>query len=108
MIHLTVFSVPTICQPIAPCFIADCLDCFPHLAGLELADDVCTSSPLEIALPIGSDHHWEFLNEKIQCRKGPVTIETQLGWVLSRPVSSQEEDTTLDKIDGIYPGWMVL
>ena len=56
-IHLTVFAVPTICQPISPSSVADCRDCFPHLAGLDLADYVCTGSLLEIALLIGSDHY---------------------------------------------------
>ena len=94
MIHLTVFSVPTICQLIAPRFVADCHR-FPHLAGLELADDVCTDSPLEIALLIGSDHYWEFLTGRIRRgEEGPVAIETRLGWVLSGPVSSGEEDST--------------
>lgn len=66
MIHLTVFSVLTIiCKPIAPRSIADCHDCFPYLAGLQLADNVCTSPPLEIALLIGPDHYWEFLTGNI-------------------------------------------
>ena len=96
MMYLTVFPVPTICQPIVPHSVADCHDRFPHLAGLELADDICTRSPLGIALLIGSDHYWEFLTGRIRRgREGPVAIETRLGWVLSGPVFSRVEDTTL-------------
>lgn len=76
MIHLTVFSVSTICQPITPCSVADYRDRLPYLAGLELADNMCTGSPLEIALLIGSDHYWEFLSGKIRRGEGPVSIET--------------------------------
>ena len=37
--RLTVFSIPTICQPIAPYAIGDHRNRFPHLVGLELADN---------------------------------------------------------------------
>ena len=92
--HLTVYSVPSICQPITPNAVPDNYDRFPHLVGLELADDVPSDSPLEIGLLIGSDHYWEILTGKIQRgREGPVAIETRLGWILSGPVFNCEQET---------------
>ena len=77
VIHLTVFSIPTICQPIAPYAMDQHRDCYPHLTGLELADNVYTRSPLEVGLLVGSDHYWKFLTGRIRRGKeGPVAIET--------------------------------
>ena len=78
--HLAVFSVPTICQPIAPYAMYDHHDHFPHLVGLDLANNAYTSPPLEVGLLIRSDHYWEFLTGKIRRgAEGPVAIETLLG-----------------------------
>ena len=55
--HLTVYSVPSICQPIALNVVPDNYDRFPHVVGLGLVDDVPSDSPLEIGLLIGSDHY---------------------------------------------------
>ena len=41
-VNLNVFSIPTICQPIASHTMEDNMDCFPHLVGLDLADNVYT------------------------------------------------------------------
>ena len=57
VIHLTVFSIPTICEPIAPYAMDQDRDCYPHLTGLELADNVYTHPPLEVGLLVGSDHY---------------------------------------------------
>lgn len=92
--HLTAFSVSTICQPIAPYTVADCRDRFPHLLGLELADNVYTSSPLEVGFLIGSDHYWDFLTGRTRRGGGPVAVETRLGWVLSGPMSDSNHEAT--------------
>ena len=85
--QLTVFSVPMICQPLAPSSMSEHLHRFPHLTGLELADDLSSDSPHEVGLLIGSDHYWEFLTGRIhRGEEGPVAVETRLGWVLSGPI----------------------
>ena len=48
--HLTVYSVPSICQPITPNAVPDRYDCFPHLVGLELADIIMYPQI----------HHWRY------------------------------------------------
>ena len=62
--HLAVFF-PMIYQLITPYAMYDHHDRFPHLVGLDLADNAYTSSPLEVGLLIGSDHYWQLLTGKI-------------------------------------------
>ena len=83
---LTLYSVPTICEPISSHCISQSQAAFPHLMGLDLADNVDGKAPLQVDVLIGSDQYWGLITGEI-CRgsQGPVAIHTKLGWVLSGP-----------------------
>ena len=91
--HLTLFTVPLICKPLACQPVLFCQENFDHLTGLDLADPSDGRSPLAIDILIGSDQYWELITgETHRGNSGPVAIHTELGWVLSGPVASPMQD----------------
>ena len=85
---LMLFSVPTICEPLASHALVDCREIYPHLAGLEFADVPGGTQELHVDILIGSNHYWDLITGKVQRgTDGPVAIDTKLGWVLSGPIS---------------------
>lgn len=81
------FSVPMICEPLKTHSLVDCQKSYPHLTGLELADDPGDNQTLKVDVLIGSDHYWDLITGRLQRgADGPIAIETKLGWVLSGPV----------------------
>ena len=87
---VTLFSVPTICEPLTSHPLVDCRETYPHLTGLELADypGDDQSQSLHVDILIGSDHYWDLITGRLQRgADGPVAIETKLGWVYSCPVA---------------------
>ena len=85
-VSLTLYVMPTICEPLVGQPISACAGEYPHLLGLELADSSSNSSTLPIDALIGSDYYWQLVTGGV-CRgtSGPVAIHTKLGWVLSGP-----------------------
>ena len=83
--NIDLFIVPHICEPLT---INKCLDLYPHISGLDLADDPLDEKH-EIDVLIGSDFYWEFVTgEVVRGEEGPVAINsfnTKLGWMLSGP-----------------------
>ena len=68
-----------------------CSQCYQHLSGLDLADRYSESEILEIDLLIGSDVYWDVVaGEIVRGARGPVAINTRLGWVLSGPVQMSD------------------
>ena len=51
--------VPSICEPIAGQPVTLARDTYPHLFGLNLADDSSASESLDISVLIGADHYWK-------------------------------------------------
>lgn len=85
---VTLFSVPTICEPLTSHSVDDCRKMYHHLNGLELADDPGDDSPFQVDILIGSDCYWDLITGQLKRgADGPVAIETKLGWVLSGPVA---------------------
>ena len=81
-------SYPSICSPL--CSYLEISD-YPHLRGLQLADNVA-SPRKRIDLLIGADHFYEFVSgEVIKGSSGPVAIKSNLGWLLSGPYTSMSE-----------------
>ena len=93
----TLFSVPSICEPLAPHSLVDCREMYPHLGGLTFADEPEDVHELDVDILIGSDHYWDVITGRVQRgTDGPVAIETRLGWVLSGPISIPgQTDTSL-------------
>ena len=66
---------------------------FPHLHDLWFSDVCQSKEGLEIDLLKGADYSWEFQSGRTVRGKSeePVTIETELGWVLSGPLKGRYE-----------------
>ena len=84
-LHVSLYVVPTICEPLVGQPIAACTEQHPHLLGLELAN----FSSLSVDVFIGSDYYWELVTGSV-CRgsNGPTAAKT--GQVLSGPSSHSE------------------
>ena len=88
-VHLSLYVVPMICEPLISQPIAACVSECPHLASLELADSADKDSSLEVDVLIGSDYYWTLVTGGVsRGAQGPVAIHTRLGWVLSGPASA--------------------
>ena len=93
---LKLFSVPFVCEPLMCQSISLALKNLDHLQGLDLADESDSSTPLDINILIGSDHHWQLVtSETIKQGDGPVALKTALGWVLLGPLPVAKPTTTL-------------
>ena len=83
---LTLYVMPTICEPLSRQPLSLCVDKYPHLRGLELADSVKSESNMSIDVLIGSDHYWQLVTGSIRRGvEGPIAVHTKLGWVVSGP-----------------------
>ena len=97
--RVDLFVVPRICEPLTKQPLTRCLELFPHLSELDLADDL-TKETRGIDMLIGSDFYWHFVTgETVRCEGGPVAIHTTLGWILSGPAESAEsQESTVNLV----------
>ena len=59
---------------------------FPHLHGLELAEEFDESGDESIDILIGSDYYWNIVSgETVHGESGPTAVKSKLGWLLSGP-----------------------
>ena len=65
---------------------------YPHLAQIWLSDVCKGSEQLEIDLLIGADYLWSFQTGNVVRGKvnEPVAVQTELGWVISGPLSYEQ------------------
>lgn len=65
---------------------------YPHLAQIWLSDICRGSEQLEIDILIGADYLWSFQTGKVVRGEvdEPVAVETELGWVLSGPLTFRQ------------------
>ena len=65
---------------------------YPHLEQIWLSDVCKGSEQLEIDVLVGADYLWIFQTDKIARGEvdEPVTVETELGWVLSGPLKFRQ------------------
>ena len=98
--YLSMFTVPTICEPIHGQPVVHYQELYPHLNGLDLADNTEATSPREIDMLVGSDFYWDLITGHIRRGStGPVAIHTRVGWVLSGPTC--EPSVTKEKSHGL-------
>lgn len=83
---ITLYVMPTICEPLVGQLISVCAKQYPHLIGLELADSVGSGLSMPVDVLIRSDRYWQLVTGST-CRgvEGPIAVHTKLGWVLSGP-----------------------
>ena len=78
---------PVICSPLPS---AVQVERYPHLCGLQLADDYSVT-PGEIDVLIGSNLYWSIVaSDIIRGDHGPVAVNSKLGWLLSGTVETFE------------------
>ena len=93
---LSLYVVPTICQPLVCQPISACVQQSEAFSGLDLADqsDGETGLQVDICMLIGSDYYWDLVTGSIcKIEGGPTAVHTKLGWVLSRPTSARSSVT---------------
>ena len=85
--HLTLFTVPMICEPIACQRVSICQAKFSHFSDLALADSSDGQTQMSVNILIGADQYWSLTTRRIwRAESGPVAVQTKSGWVLSGPV----------------------
>ena len=90
-VEISALTFSKICSPLS---MKLDVESYPHLRGLQLADSSLVNDiPTNIDILIGSDHYFDVVTDEI-CRgdKGPVAINTILGWVISGPTQKDIKD----------------
>ena len=86
--YVTAYVVPIVCAPIRNQAITFATRNYPHLTGLWLADfPAQIDDALNCEILIGSNFYWHFISGQcIRGERGPIALESCLGWVLSGPM----------------------
>ena len=86
-LYLNVFAVERISSPLSNQTIELTQDSYPHLRGLQLADNTQGETDLEVHILVGADYYWNFVaDETVRGGTGtPVATNSKLGWLLSGP-----------------------
>ena len=93
VIRLKPLVFPIICSPLSSSIN---INEFPHLQGLEFADDFDGSQDC-IDLLVGADQYFQIVSGDIirrESENGPVAMSSKLGWLLVGPVSNSESDVS--------------
>ena len=85
---LSLYVVPTICEPLVSHTFSACKEQSQVVSGLDLADHYEGEGNLQVDMLVGSDYYWDLVTGSI-CKidGGPTAVHTKLGWVLSGPTS---------------------
>ena len=87
---LSLYVVPTICEPLVCQPISACVQQSDLFSGLDLADQSDGEGSLQVDMLIGSDYYWDLVTGSIcKIEGGPTAVHTKLGWVLSGPTSAR-------------------
>lgn len=86
---MEVLEFPCICSPLP---LAAEVNQYPHLRGLELADESECNLDINsegIDIQIGSDHYWDVVTGGVvRAGSGPVAVSSRFGWLVSGPTKS--------------------
>ena len=83
---LSLYVVPTICEPMVCQPISACAQQSKAFSGLDLADHSDGEDSLQVDMLIGSDYYWYLVTVSVcKIESGPTAVHTKLGWVLSGP-----------------------
>ena len=98
VVKIKALTFPVICSPMAT--RVD-IKAYPHLQGLQLADNF-NSSDREIDLLIGADYYHEFVTgDIIKGSAGPVATSSKLGWLLSGNAAVVSTDTRCNNVNSV-------
>ena len=93
VIRLKPLVFPIICSPLSSSIN---INEFPHLQGLEFADDFDGSQDC-IDLLVGADQYFQIVSGDTirgESENGPVAMSSKLGWLLVGPVINSESDVS--------------
>ena len=100
--------VDTICSQLKESYIERCIESFPRLVSIPLADEDSNEEIQEVHVLIGLDHYYDIINGKIiRGKSGPIAVGSKFGFILSgainglRTIKSSTNLTHLLKIDDI-------
>lgn len=92
---ISLFVVPTICEPLSFQPVRGSVQMYSHLRRLQLADDTEGLDRMPVDVLVGCDHYWDFVT--VIVRRGRhgelVAIQTKLGWALSGETTSAVQNT---------------
>jgi len=84
------YCVPNVCSPLTRQEYVK--SSYPHVKGLTLADENAKGQNLNVDVLIGLDFYHSFFTGNLRTGlKGPVALESKLGWVLSGKFGSLDE-----------------
>ena len=79
-IEVSALSFPKICAPLSTTLD---IDEYPHLQGLQLADDSLLNNDANVDILIGSDHYYDIITGEIQRGDGgPCAVNSEFGWLI--------------------------
>ncbi|XP_069139306.1 uncharacterized protein [Argopecten irradians] len=73
----------------------------PYLRGLQLANLVTHHEKFNINLLIGADYYWSIVQHKVIRWSGPTAVKSKLGYLLSGPIITHKNSTTVSSSMGI-------
>ena len=82
--EIYLYVVPLICSPLVGQTLEIAQAIHEHLIDLPLADSTEGCATLDIDILVGGNYYWQFFSGKVvRGRKGPVAMESCLGYVMS-------------------------
>ena len=88
---LSLYVVPTICEPLVCQPISACVQRSKAFSGLDLADHSNGEGSLQVDMLIDSDFYWGLVTGSVcKIEGGPTAVHTKLGWVLSGPTFTED------------------
>ena len=92
IIFIELYVIEVVCNPLANQCVNITVDKCPHFQGLPLAEPSTGGDSLEISVLTGSDYYWSIVgNEIIIWECGLIALSTELGFVLSGPVDTDND-----------------
>ena len=90
-INISAMNSPLICSPL-PSAIK--VDNYPHLQGLQLADECDQLRDIDIL--VGSNLYWNIVTgDVVRAQGGPTAVSSKLGWLLLGPINSLEANPVI-------------
>ena len=94
-VYVETICVPETCSPLKNQNIETAAGQYENLLNLDFADCSEGEDSLEVGVLIGLDFYYSFVSGVVKKgTKGPVAIESCLGWMLSGPYNNLNETST--------------
>ena len=99
-LELSALAFPVICSPVSTRIN---IQGFPHLDGLQFADDF-DEVEQSIDMLLGADYYYEIVaGDIIKSDTGPTAVRSKIGWLLHGPTSTTTSSYTMSHL--VIDGW---